>query len=79
MKQILLGLLFMGIGGALMYRSYPITEMFGRNAWAERNVGGTRNLIFLIGSIFIIIGGLVLFGIVRVTNPTNELPEGFAV
>jgi hypothetical protein len=38
MKQILLGLLFMGIGGALMYRSYPIMEMFGRSAWAEKNL-----------------------------------------
>jgi hypothetical protein len=74
MKQFLLGLLFVGVGGALMYWSYPIMEMFGKNAWAERNVGGTRNLIFLIGCFFVIVGGLVMFGVVRVTNPANEIP-----
>ena len=65
----------MAVGGALMYWSYPIMEMFGRNAWAERNVGGTRNLIFLIGFAFIIVGGLVIFGITRVANPANDLPQ----
>jgi hypothetical protein len=75
MKQLFLGLLFIGIGGALMYRSYPIMEMFGKNDRAERNLGGTRNLIYLIGFGFMIVGGLVMFGIVRVSNPTAELPE----
>jgi hypothetical protein len=74
MKQVLLGLLFMGMGGALMYWSYPITEMFGKNAWAEKNVGGTRNLVMLVGFVFIIVGGLMMFGIVKSTNPADDIP-----
>jgi hypothetical protein len=74
MKQILLGLLFMGIGGALMYWSYPIKEMFGESAWAERHIGGTRNMILLMGFGFVIVGGLVMFGVVHVANPAEELP-----
>ena len=75
MKQFFLGLLFIGIGGALMYWSYPIMEMFGKNEWAEKHLGGTRNLIYLVGFLFIIIGGLTIFGVVRVSSPTDGLPE----
>ncbi|MDR2189726.1 MAG: hypothetical protein LBP53_00570 [Candidatus Peribacteria bacterium] len=75
MKQLLLGLLFMGIGGALMYYSYPLMEMFGRNAWAERNLGGTRNLILLVGFLLMLVGGLVMFGIVSLTS-TGDIPSG---
>jgi hypothetical protein len=76
MKQILLGLLFMGIGGALMYYSYPLMEMFGRSVWAERNVGGTRNLILLIGFLLMLVGGLIMFGIVPMGAPADEIPSG---
>jgi hypothetical protein len=76
MKAFLLGLVFMGVGGAMMYYSYPLKEMFGQNAWAERNLGGTRNLFLMIGFVLIIVGGLMMFGIVQVANPTESLPEG---
>ena len=77
MKQILLGLLFMVMGGAVMYYSYSIMEMFGRNAWAERNLGWTRNAIVFLWFLFVLVGGLILFGVVGVGNPTETIPDWF--
>ncbi len=64
--RILLGLVFMAIGIALMYFSYPIVEHLGRNTRAEEHLGGTRNLILFIGFGLIIVGGLFMFGMIQI-------------
>jgi hypothetical protein len=79
MKQIFLGLLVMGMWGALMYFSYQLVEMFGRNARAERNLGGTRNGIVILGFVIMLVGWLILFGIIPAWSPMDSTPEWFGM
>ncbi|MDD2536966.1 MAG: hypothetical protein PHU61_00515 [Candidatus Absconditabacteria bacterium] len=76
MKQVVLGLLIMALGSALMYFSYPLMEMFGRIPWAEKNLGGTRNAFLFGGFLFVVIGGLILFGVIPTTSPMDTVPTG---
>jgi len=38
-----------GAGAVMCYYSYQLVAVFGRNARAERNLGGTRNAVVLAG------------------------------
>ncbi|MCX6825550.1 MAG: hypothetical protein NTY80_05040 [candidate division SR1 bacterium] len=74
-RQIIIGLLVAGIGGAVIYFSGYIADMFGNIAWFDRNLGGTRSGFVLSGFIIMIIGFLVLFGMIPTGSPTQNLPS----
>ncbi len=71
--RILLGLVLMAGGVAAIYFANPMVEHLWRNARAEEHVGGTKNLIILIGFGLIVVGGLFMLGVVNIGVPANEL------
>ncbi|PZM87310.1 MAG: hypothetical protein DLD55_02100 [candidate division SR1 bacterium] len=75
--RILGGLFIAVCGGVVCYYSYQIVAMFGRNARAERNLGGTRNAIVLFGVFLVVLGFLVMFGVFSLSNPADQIPTGF--
>ncbi len=72
--QIIIGLLVAWMWGSLIFFSGNIAEMFGSIDRFEKNLGWTRNgfVIFWFG--FMIIGFLILFGIIPVSSPADNLP-----
>lgn len=61
--SIVMGIVVALIGAVVIYFSAQIVEMFGRNEWAERNMGGTRQAYVLTGFAVVIIGALMVFGV----------------
>ena len=47
--------------------------IFGRNARAERNLGGTRIMIILIGFFVVVFGVFVMFGMYKASNPVDSV------
>ena len=68
--NIILGLLLCGVGLSLCYYATQLVGIFGRNARAERNLGGTRILIILIVVVF---GVFVMFGMYKASNPVDSI------
>ncbi len=62
MADIIIGLLVVGLWGVVIYFSANLTQVFGRNAWAERNLGWTRNAIILFWFVMMIFGVMMMFG-----------------
>ena len=75
--NIVLGLLLSGLGLALCYYATQLVGIFGRNARAERNLGGTRIMIILIGFLVVIVGVTMMFGIFKTSNPIDNIGSGF--
>ena len=75
--QIVLWLLTMAVGGAMVYFSGKIVEVIGRIAWADEHLGGTKQAVVLFWFLLLIVGGLITFGIVSPSNPTDSIPTGF--
>ena len=71
--NIFLGLLLCGIGLTLCYYATQLVGIFGRNARAERNLGGTRILIILIGFFVVVFGVFVMFGMYKASNPVDSI------
>ena len=71
--NIFLGLLLCGVGLALCYYATQLVGIFGRNARAERNLGGTRIMIVLIGFFVIVFGVFVMFGMYNASNPVDSV------
>ena len=72
-KQILIWLVFAALGGAMIMYSVPLSELFGRVAWFERNLWSTKNGYVLIWFGVIIIWFLILFGVIPTTSSTETL------
>lgn len=66
-----------GAGAAMCYYSYQLVATFGRNARAERNLGGTRNAVVLAGVWLVILGMLIIFGVFSLSHPADQIPTGF--
>ena len=64
--NIILGLLLCGVGLSLCYYATQLVGIFGRNARAERNLGGTRIMIILFGV-------FVAFGMYKASNPVDSV------
>ena len=75
--NIILGLLLSGVGLALCYYATHLVAIFGRNARAERNLGGTRIMIILIGFLIVVIGVTMMFGMFKSSNPVDNIGSGF--
>ena len=75
--RIVWGLLLAGAGAAMCYYSYQLVATFGRNARAERNLGGTRNAVVLAGVWLVILGILMVFGVFSLSNPADQVSWGF--
>jgi hypothetical protein len=71
--NIFLGLLLCGIGLTLCYYATQLVGIFGRNARAERNLGGTRIMIVLIGFFVVVFGVFVMFGMYNASNPVDSV------
>jgi uncharacterized membrane protein len=64
-------LLVLGVGFSSMYFS-DVMVKFWRMQRAENNLGGTRAFYVLLGFIIVIVGLLIMFGVVDLTNdPTT--------
>ncbi len=70
-KQIVLGLLFMWAWVAMIYYSSQLVSLMGRNSWAEKNLGWTRNAIVLFGFWLIVLGTLFMFWVLEMSSPTD--------
>ena len=44
---------------------------------AERNLGGTRIMIILIGFLIVIVGVIMMFGMFKTLNPIDNIGSGF--
>ena len=44
---------------------------------AERNLGGTRIVIILIGFLVVIVGVTMMFGMFKTSNPIDNIGSGF--
>ena len=75
--RIIWGLLLAGAGAVMCYYSYQLVAIFGRNARAERNLGGTRNAVVLAGVWLVILGILMVFGVFSLSNPADQVSWGF--
>ena len=75
--NILLGLLLCGVGLSLCYYATQLVGIFGRNARAERNLGGTRIMIILIGFFVVVFGVFVMFGMYKASNPVDSVGSWF--
>ena len=75
--RVVWGLLLAGAGAAMCYYSYQLVATFGRNAWAERNLGWTRNAVVLAGVWLVILGILMIFGVFSLSSPADQVPWGF--
>ena len=69
--RIVLWLVIMVLGGAMIYFSANLVEMFWRSSWAEDKFWWTRQMwvVFWIG--IFIIGGLVMMWVVNFSDPTS--------
>ncbi len=75
-KQILLGLFVSWLWVALIYFSQAVSDLFWRVDWFERNIGSTRNGYVIFGFFVIVLGFLILFWVVPVSQPiTQTLPS----
>ncbi|MEI6426333.1 MAG: hypothetical protein WCO66_03195 [Candidatus Absconditabacteria bacterium] len=70
-KQIVVGLITAGIGGAISYFSQSIAEAFGRVDRFERTFSSTRSGYAIVGFVAIIIGFLILFGVFPLGTPVS--------
>lgn len=77
LANILWGVLMCWVGFLLCYYSAWIVREFGRIAWAELHLGGTRNLILVVGFVFLVLGVSMMFGMFAVTNPVDQIATGF--
>lgn len=73
--RILLWIAFMAGGCAMMYRSYPLVENLGKSARAEEHLGGTRNLLLMIGFGLIVVWWLVMTGVISIGSPADNLMQ----
>ena len=71
--NIILCLLLCGVGLSLCYYTTQLVGVFGRNARAERNLGGTRIMIILIGFFVVVFGVFVMFGMYKASNPVDSV------
>lgn len=62
MWNIILWLFVVGLWWVGIYFSPNLTSVFGRNAWAERNLWWTRNAVILFGFVVIILWIMMMFG-----------------
>ena len=62
-----------GAGAVMCCYSYQLVATFGRNTRAERNLGGTRILIILIGFFVVVFGVFVMFGMYKASNPVDSI------
>ncbi len=76
-KQIVLWLTIMVVGWAMVYYSNKLVEWFWRSAWADEHLWWTRQAIVLFWFLIVVVGGLILFWIVSLSNPANSIPGGF--
>ncbi|AHB41783.1 hypothetical protein P148_SR1C00001G1002 [candidate division SR1 bacterium RAAC1_SR1_1] len=72
LKQIFVGLFVAGLGGVLMYFSQAVTDLFGRIEWFERHMSSTRNGYVIFGFLIIIVGFLILFGVLPISQAVTE-------
>lgn len=72
-KQILIWLVFAALGAALIMYSTAIAELFGRSAWFEKNLWGTRNGYVLIWFGVVIIWFLILFGVIPTSSSVDSV------
>lgn len=77
--NIIFGLLLCGVGLSLCYYATQLVGIFGRNARAERNLGGTRIMIVLIGFFVVVFGVFVMFGMYKASNPVDSVGSWFVV
>jgi len=77
LKQIVLWLLLMWIGGALIYYSAQLANVFGRSAWADAYLWWTKNAIILVGFFVIIIAVLIMFGVFTASTPLDAVTWEF--
>ena len=73
-KQIIFGLAIVLLWSSLMYFSSSLASMFGNIAWLEKNLWGTRNGLVIFGFGITIIWLLILFGVIPVSTPADQLP-----
>jgi hypothetical protein len=62
------------LGGAIIFYSQGVAEMFGRMDWFERNLWSTRNWYILIGFAIIVVGFLIMFGMIPLSQPQVTAP-----
>ncbi len=61
LKKIIGWILLIGIGVGVIVYHRQLVRMFGRNQWAENNLGGTEQMYVLIWALLLIVGFYVMF------------------
>ncbi len=79
--RIVWGLIGIGIGILLVWKTFGLVNTFGRVEWAERHLsgglGGTYLLYKLIGIVVIILSAMYMFGLLeRFLGPIGNVFGG---
>jgi hypothetical protein len=69
--QIVIWIIFIGLGLAAVYYSGPISQVIGRSARADAHLWGTRNAVILFGFIVMIIWVLFACGVFKSASPMD--------
>ena len=68
--RIISGLIGIGVGVFLIWKTYPLVNLFGKIDWAERHLGGgfggTYFLYKIIGLVVVILSAMYMFGIINI-------------
>jgi len=69
--QIVMWIIFIGLGLACVYYSGPISQVIGRSAWADSYLWGTKNAVVLFGFLVMIIWVMFACGVFKSASPMD--------
>ena len=69
--QIVIWIIFIGLGMVCVYYSGPISQAIGRSAWADAHLWGTRNWVIMFGFLVMVIWVLFACGVFKSASPMD--------
>lgn len=65
--RIIAGIIGIALGFVILWKSYPIKNLLGQSAWAERNIGsgGTISLIRIVGVLVMALSLMYMTGLLQ--------------
>lgn len=75
------GLIGIVIGVLIIWKTFPLVNMFGKISWAEQHLGsgGTYTLYKLVGLLVVLLSAMHLFGILDIfLSPFESVFGGLA-
>ena len=74
-SNIIFGIIFLAVGFVFIWKQKKIVDIVGRIDFAERKLGGTYNMMVLIGVLCIVMGFVFLAGCIEPQAPGSDLDD----